>query len=199
MSTFNDPVSKLIYELSKLPGIGERSATRLAYYILKQNNNYAKDLAEALIYAKESIRLCSVCFTFTDLEICSLCQSSKRNKSIICVVEKPSDAHAIEQTGAYQGLYHILHGSLSPLEGIGPDQLKIKELLKRLTTDVQELILAMNPSVEGEATALYISRLVKPLGVHSTQLAYGIPMGGQLEYTDRHTLGKAFEKRSQLL
>jgi len=197
----SDPVSKLIFELSKLPGIGEKTATRLAYYVLKQDAAYAASLAEALISAKQKVGLCLVCFTFTDTDPCRICADSSRDRAMICVVERPSDMNSIEMSGTYRGVYHVLHGALSPIDGIGPDELKIRELLDRLRTPVapiRELLLAMNPSVEGDATSLYLTRLVRPLGIRVTQLAHGIPMGGQLEYTDRQTIGKAIENRMEM-
>lgn len=198
-----DPVSKLVYELSKLPGIGEKTATRLAYYILKQGPEYAHSLAEALVQAKTKTTLCQTCFTLTDQNPCRICSDANRNAEMICVVERPTDVLPVEQTASYRGFYHVLHGALSPLDGIGPEELKIKELLSRLTpthsgSTVREVILATNPSVEGEATALYLSRIIKPLGVKVSQLAYGIPVGGLLEYTDRQTLHRAFENRSEM-
>ncbi len=203
----HDPVSRLIFELSKLPGVGEKTATRLAYHILKQDASYARALSEALIEAKEKMGLCESCFTFSDINPCRICANAQRESSIICVVERPSDVLPMEQSGSHRGLYHVLHGVLSPLDGIGPEELKIKELLGRLNRStmpgfgppVQELILATNPSVEGEATALYLSRLVRPMGIRVTQLAHGIPVGGMLEYTDRQTLGKAMLHRREVI
>lgn len=196
-----DPVSKLIFELSKLPGIGEKTATRLTYFILKQDETYARSLAEALVAAKQKVGLCTVCFTFTDTDPCRICADNNRDRSIICVVERPSDMNSVEMAGSYRGAYHVLHGALSPLDGIGPDELKIRELIDRLRAPVapiREVILAMNPSVEGDATSLYLTRLIRPLGIRVTQLAHGIPMGGQLEYTDRQTIGKAIENRMEM-
>jgi recombination protein RecR len=196
-----DPVSKLIYELSKLPGIGEKTATRLAYHILKQDEAYARALSEALVNAKQKIVLCSHCYTFTDVDPCRICANPQRDRALVCVVERPADAFSIEQVGAFRGVYHVLHGALSPLDGIGPEDLKIRELMQRLGASentVRELILATNPSVEGEATALYIARLAKPLGIRLTKLAAGIPVGGLLEYTDRQTIGKALENRMEV-
>ncbi len=198
-----DPVSQLIFQLSKLPGVGEKTATRLTYFILKQEGGYARALSEALLGAKEKIHLCSRCFTFTDQEVCRTCANPQRNAAQICVVERPSDVFSIEATGAYRGTYHVLHGALSPLDGIGPEELKIRELLARLESQedrpaVTEIILATNPSVEGDATALYLARLIKPLGIKLTRLAHGIPVGGMLEYTDRQTIGKALENRMEL-
>jgi len=193
-----DPVMKLVFELSKLPGIGEKTATRLAYHILKQDESYSRSLAQALLSAKEKIVLCSTCYTFTDLNPCRLCSSEARDPSIVCVVERPSDVFAIEQAGAHRWRYHVLHGSLSPLDGIGPDDLKIRELIERLKGAVTEIILATNPSVEGEATALYITKLVRPLGVKVTKLAHGLPVGGLIEYTDKQTLFRALENRVEM-
>ncbi|MBS1963479.1 MAG: recombination protein RecR [Bdellovibrionales bacterium] len=197
----SDPVSKLIFELSKLPGIGEKTATRLAYYVLKQDETYAAALADALVAAKKKVGLCSVCFTFTDTDPCRICNDASRDRAMISVVERPSDMNSIELSGTYKGVYHVLHGALSPLDGIGPDELKIRELMDRLrapVAPVREVLLAMNPSVEGDATSLYLTRLIRPLGVRVTQLAHGIPMGGQLEYTDRQTIGKAIENRMEM-
>lgn len=194
-----DPVSRLVFELSKLPGIGEKTATRLAYFVLKQDISFARGLSEALMAAKQKIGLCSECATFTDQEVCRICANTQRAQETICVVERPSDVFTLEQAGAHSGLYHVLHGVLSPLDGIGPGELKIRELLVRLQKHpVKEVILAMNPTVEGEATALYISRLIKPSGIRVTQLAHGIPVGGQLEYTDRQTLGRALQNRVEV-
>jgi recombination protein RecR len=201
-----DPVSRLIFELSKLPGIGEKTATRLAYYILRQDESYSRALSEALMNAKQKIVLCQECFTFTDVSPCRICSNLNRDHSMICVVERPSDVFSIEQAGGFRGLYHVLHGALSPLDGIGPEELKLRELIQRLSradSPVRELILATNPSVEGEATSLYIARLVKPIGaaaagIKVTKLAHGIPVGGMLEYTDRQTIGKAMENRMEI-
>jgi recombination protein RecR len=197
-----DPVSKLIFELAKLPGIGEKTATRLAYHILKQDAGFARSLADALVNAKEKIILCETCFTFTDVNPCRICAKTERDHGIICVVERPSDVFSIEHSGAYKGVYHVLHGVLSPLDGIGPEELKTRELLHRISggheTAVRELIFATNPSVEGEATALYLAKLIKPFGVRTTKLAHGLPVGGVLEYTDRQTIGKALENRMEM-
>ena len=195
----HDPVSKLIFELSKLPGIGEKTATRLAYFVLKQDETYARALAEALVNAKQKIGLCSQCFTFTDTDPCRICASPERDRDAICIVERPSDVFAIDQSGSFRGVYHVLHGVLSPLDGVGPEELKIRELLARVgTRPVRELIVATNPSVEGEATAMYLARLMRPLGAKVTKLAHGIPVGGMLEYTDRQTIGKALENRMEM-
>lgn len=196
-----DPVSKLIFELSKLPGIGEKTATRLAYFVLKQDVQYSKSLAEALLNAKQKIGLCTHCFTFTDTNPCRICANPDRDASVICVVERPADVLSIEQAGAHRGLYHVLHGALSPLDGVGPEELKIRELLERMRLgmgQIKELILATNPSVEGEATSLYLTKLLKPFEIKLTKLAHGLPVGGLLEYTDRQTIGKAMENRVEM-
>lgn len=196
-----DPVSRLVHELSKLPGIGEKTATRLAYFILKQDEQYARSLSEAVLSAKERIGLCGTCFTFTDQDPCRICSHPERDQGAICVVERPSDVFTIESAGAHRGLYHVLHGALSPLDGIGPEELKIRELMNRVSQageSLREVIVATNPSVEGEATALYLARLIKPFGIRLTKLAHGIPVGGQLEFTDRQTLGKAMENRMEI-
>lgn len=194
----SDPVYKLVAELSKLPGIGEKTAIRLAYHLIKSSSQEVQNLTQALLQAKNKIRLCEQCFTFSESSICHFCADSKRNADIICVVEKPADVLAIEGSQKFQGHYHVLHGVLSPLDGVGPEQLKIKELLQRLGT-VSEVILALNPSVEGEATSLYLSKLIHPVGIRVTRIAHGIPVGGLLEYTDRQTIGKALENRTSSL
>ena len=194
-----NPLSKLIFELSKLPGIGEKSATRLAYYILNQDPGYAESLASALVEAKAKLRYCAECFNFSENEKCEICTDEKRDHLQICVVERPSDVTPIEKTGTYRGLYHVLHGLLSPLDGIGPEDLKMKPLFVRLREkEIREVIFALNPSVEGEATTLYLSRLLKPIGIRLSQVAYGIPFGGTIEFTDRQTLGKALENRTEM-
>ena len=202
----HDPVTKLIFELSKLPGIGEKTAARLSYFILKQDESYARSLAEAVMNAKQKTNLCNHCFTFTNMEVCKICLNQERDHGLICVVERPTDVHSLEQSGtSYRGMYHVLHGALSPLDGIGPEDLKIRELLSRLhvrshegVTPIRELILATNPSVEGEATSLYLSRLIKPFGIRTTKLAHGLPVGGLLEYTDKQTISKALENRVEI-
>lgn len=194
-----NPLSKLIFELSKLPGIGEKSATRLAYYILNQEEAYSEGLAAALKDAKAKLRYCKECFNFSESETCEICADPKRDPLQICVVERPSDVTPVEKTGSYRGVYHVLHGLLSPLDGIGPEDLKMKELFLRLKDkEVREVIFVLNPSVEGEATGLYLSRLLKPTGIKITQVAYGIPFGGTIEFTDRQTLGKALENRTEM-
>ncbi len=194
-----NPLSKLIFELSKLPGIGEKSATRLAYHILNQDEEYSESLAQAIRDAKKKLRTCAECFNFSEQERCEICSDPKRDQGLICIVERPGDVVPIERTGSYRGVYHVLHGLLSPLDGIGPENLRMKELFVRLKAhDVAELIFALNPSVEGEATTLYLSRLLRPIGVKVSQVAYGIPVGGTIEFTDRQTLGRALENRTEM-
>jgi recombination protein RecR len=195
-----NPLSKLIFELSKLPGIGEKSATRMAYFVLNQGQDYAESLASALINAKQKLRYCEECYSFSENQLCDICEDQGRDHRLICVVERPSDVTPIEKTGTYRGLYHVLHGLLSPLEGVGPDDLRIKELLNRLKVkEVSEIIFVLNPSVEGEATGMYLSRLLKPIGIKVSQVAYGIPVGGTIEFTDRQTLLRALENRTEML
>lgn len=181
-----------------LPGIGHKTAQRLAYFVLGMPEEQARGFAQAVVEAHEKIHYCSVCCNLTDGDLCPVCRSSVRDTSLVCVVEEPKDVFALERAGEYSGLYHVLHGAISPLSGIGPEQLKIKELLARMGPQVQEVIMATNPTVEGEATAMYLSRLLKPLGVRVTRLAYGIPVGGDLEYADEVTLQRAMEGRQEL-
>lgn len=193
------PIDRLIHELSKLPGIGERTATRLAFFILRQPKQYANALSKALVDVKDKVRLCSVCMNLTESDPCAACSDGNRDADIICVVENPSDMLAVERTHAFRGRYHILHGALSPLDGIGPDDIKITELIRRLEDGgVREVILATNPNVEGEATALYLTKIIKPTEIRLTRLASGIPVGGELEYIDASTLSRAFEERRAL-
>jgi recombination protein RecR len=199
MSIHAEPIERLINELTKLPGIGRKTAARLAFHILRIPKREAQELAQGVIDVKEMIQLCSVCFDLTDKDPCRICRDSRRNDEIICIVEEPNDLMAIEGAGDFHGKYHVLHGTLSPLEGIGPEDIKAKELLKRLETGkVNEVIMATNPNVEGGATALYLTKLIKPLGIKVTRLAYGIPMGGDIEYTDGETLAKALEGRREI-
>lgn len=198
MDYFAQPLAKLIEEFAKLPGIGKKTAQRLAFYVLNMNNEDATSLATSIVDAKKNIKYCSNCYNLTDIDPCRICSSKKRDDSIICIVEDPKDIVAMERTRDFSGLYHVLHGSISPMEGIGPDEIKIKELLNRLKDDkVSELILATNPNIEGEATAMYIGKLVKPLGIKTTRIAHGIPVGGDLEYADEVTLSKALEGRRE--
>lgn len=193
------PLTELINQFSRLPGIGKKTAQRLAYSILEQPPERAQQFAEALINAREKIHFCATCQSLTDLDVCQICSDERRDKSVICVVEDPRDVMAFERTREYSGVYHVLHGVISPLDNIGPDKLRIKELMERLSDGaVKEIIMATNPTVEGEATASYISRLVKPMGIKVTRLAYGIPVGGDLEYADEYTLARALEGRNEI-
>ncbi len=193
------PLIKLIEQFSKLPGVGRKSAQRYAFFILDMPEEKAKQFAQTIIEAKEKIHRCSVCGNLTDTENCAICSSATRDMSTICVVEDPRDVIAFERTKEYNGVYHVLHGLLSPMDGVGPEQLTIKELLSRIgSTEVSEVIMATNPTVEGEATAIYIARLLKPMGIKVSRLAYGIPVGGNLEYADEVTLYRALEGRSEL-
>jgi recombination protein RecR len=199
MALHAKPIDDLIEALTKLPGIGRKTASRLAFYILRSSPTEAQGLARAILDVKEKIRLCSICFNLTDEEPCRICQDERRDREILCVVEGPNDLIAIENTGAFNGGYHVLHGTISPLEGVGPDDIKIKELMDRIQRErVVEVILATNPTVEGGATALYLTDLIKPLGVKVTRIAYGIPMGGEIEYSDGMTLSKAIEGRREI-
>ena len=193
------PVAKLIEELHRLPGVGPKGAQRLAYYLLRASKDEARALAEAILEVKEKIKLCSVCQNMTDVDPCLICADEGRDRSVICVVEEPMDILAMERTRGHKGLYHVLHGSISPMEGIGPEQLKVRELLERLRDGVvHEVIMATNPNLEGEATSMYVSRLLQPLGIRVTRLARGLPMGGDLEYADDLTLSRALENRQEL-
>ena len=192
------PLDRLVEKFESLPGIGHKSAQRLAYTVLDMSREEAQDFAAAIVEAHEKIHTCKVCCNLTDGDLCPVCRSATREKSTICVVEEPKDVFALERAGDYNGQYHVLHGAISPLSGVGPDQLKIKELLARMDGTVGEVIMATNPTVEGEATAMYVSRLLKPLGVKVTRLAYGIPVGGDLEYADEVTLQRALEGRQEL-
>jgi recombination protein RecR len=199
MANYNvAPLEKLVEQFEKMPGIGYKTAQRLAYYVLNLSKTEAKDFSDAIIDAHEKIHYCEICCNLTDQKLCPVCSSEKRDKSLICVVETPRDAMAMESTGEFKGTYHVLHGAISPLNDIGPDDLKIKELLARLSGEVSEVIMATNPTVEGDATAMYLSRLLKPMGVKVTRLAYGIPVGGDLEYADQVTLARALEGRNEL-
>jgi recombination protein RecR len=193
------PLAKLIEHFRALPGIGPKSAVRLAYHVLDMDAEKAKALAGAIMEAKEKIGFCTTCFNLSDRNPCEICASEKRDHTTICVVEQPQDVAAMERMHDYHGVYHVLHGALSPLEGIGPEKLRIRELLVRLqSSDVKEIIMATNPNVEGEATAMYIARLLKPMGLRVTRIAHGLPVGGDLEYADEVTLSKAMENRVEL-
>jgi len=193
-----EPVASLIEAFSKLPGIGPKSAQRLAYYLLRRPDEEGRNLAGAILALKEKVGLCSVCFNITDCDPCLICQDEERDHSKICVVERPSDIPPLERTGKYRGVYHVLHGTVSPAQGIGPAELKAEELLSRLRDgSVAEVILATNPNLEGETTAMYLRRMVLPLGIHITRLARGLPFGADLEYADDMTLGQALEGRQE--
>jgi recombination protein RecR len=191
----SEALQQLIEEFAQLPGIGRKTAQRLALHILKQPREEVVKMAKALVNVKDRIRYCSSCWNITEVDPCPICSSAKRERSLICVVEEPNDVMAVEKTNEFRGLYHVLGGSLSPLEGIGPDDLKVRELLQRVTGEVSEVILALNPNVEGEATTLYLTRLLKPLGVKVSRIARGIPVGGDLEFADEATLTRALEGR----
>ncbi len=191
------PLALAAEQFAKLPGIGIKTAQRLAYHMLNLPVNEVEEFAENIVKARRSVQLCKCCQNFTEREICEICGDDNRDKSVVCVVESPKDVSAFERAGGYNGLYHVLHGLLSPMDGIGAENLKIKELLSRLD-DVQEVIMATNPTVEGEATAMYIGRLIKPMGIKVTRLAYGLPAGSALEFADDVTLVKALENRNEL-
>ena len=208
MNQLAQPVTNLIDAFSRLPGIGPKSASRLAYFLLRSDEEIALSLSTALQELKANTLFCAICHNIADRDPCAVCDSLQRDRSIICVVEEPLDVQAIERTGTYQGLYHVLHGAISPVEGVGPDDLKLRELLQRLhrsqaadadkAAQTQELLVATNPNLEGEATAMYIARLVKPLGVRVTRLARGLPTGGDLEYADEMTLSNALAGRQEM-
>jgi recombination protein RecR len=199
MSLYAPSIEKLIESFEKLPSIGHKTAQRLAFYMLDLSNDEVKEFTDSIINAKKNLKFCSKCFNISDTDPCNICSNLKRDESTICVVEDVRDVLAMEKTNEFNGVYHVLHGSISPMNGVGPDDIKIKELLSRIMGgNVKEIILATNPRVEGEATSMYISKLVKPLGVKVTRIARGIPIGGDLEYTDEATLSKALEGRSEM-
>ncbi|TDT45752.1 recombination mediator RecR [Fonticella tunisiensis] len=198
MNFYPLPVARLIDEFSRLPGIGPKTAQRLAFHVLNVDIEQAERLAEAIVNAKKGIKYCSVCGNLTDVDPCSICRNEARDKNTICVVQEPRDVIAMEKIREFKGIYHVLHGAISPLGGVGPDDIRIKELLPRITPEVKEVIIATNPNVEGEATAMYIARLLKPLGVKVTRIAHGIPVGGDIEYADEVTLSKALEGRREI-
>ena len=196
-----DPIQRLILRLGRLPGIGEKTATRLAFHILRAPDAQARELAQAILEVRDKIRLCSVCCNLTESDPCNLCSDARRDASMLCVVAQPTDLLAIERSGQYHGRYHVLHGVLSPLDGIGPDDLRIADLLRRVREAGEpplEVILATSPNVEGEATAMYIARLLRPLGAKVTRIASGVPIGGELEYVDQVTLSRALEGRREM-
>lgn len=196
---YAEPLARLIEELSKMPTVGPKTAQRLAFYILRASPEDAARLAQAILDAKARIHYCSICFHITDVDPCAICTNPTRSHATICIVEDPRDVLAMERTREYRGLYHVLHGAISPLDGIGPDDLKIAELLARLRSgEVSEVIVATNPRVEGEATAIYLAKILKPLGIKVTRIAHGLPVGGDLEYADEVTLAKALEGRREI-
>ncbi|MCA0758296.1 recombination mediator RecR [Paenibacillus sp. N4] len=197
---YPEPIAKLIDSFTRLPGIGPKTAARLAFHVLRMKEDDVIDFAKALVSVKRNLFYCSVCCNITDTDPCKICQDKSRDQSVICVVQESKDLVAIERMKDYQGQYHVLQGAISPIEGIGPDEIRIAELLRRLGDEqVQELILATNPNIEGEATAMYLSRLVKPFGIKITRIAHGLPVGGDLEYADEVTLSKALEGRRELI
>jgi len=199
MTGYALPIKRLIGELGKLPGIGEKTATRLATFILRASEEDARKLAQSILEVKQKIRFCSLCFNLAEGVLCEICMDPTRDKNLICVVEEPDSLVAIEESGSFRGTYHVLHGALSPLDGIGPDHLRLQELLKRIAENgAEEIIVATNPSVQGEATALLINKSVKPLGIRVTRIALGVPVGGDLKYMDRMTLSKSMEYRRGL-
>ena len=199
MSALPPPLARLIQELTKLPGIGEKTATRLAFHLLRTDRRDVELLSEALLKMRDETKLCSVCLGLTANDPCALCSDPQREADAICVVERPADLIAVERAGQFRGRYHVLHGCLAPLDGVGPEDLRVAELLRRLQDgSVREVVIATNPTVEGEATALYLARLIKPLGVRVTRIAHGLPMGADVEYADSTTLGKALEGRREM-
>ncbi len=199
MAAMPVPLKRLIEQLTRLPGVGEKSATRLAFFLLRADTDYPRALADAITALKREIRLCSHCLGFTEQDPCALCADPRRSNEVVCVVEDPADVMAIERAGDFRGRYHVLHGTLAPLDGVGPEQLKVAELLTRLREgSVREVILATNATVEGEATALYLAKLIKPIGVKVTRIAHGLPMGGDVEYADSVTLSRALEGRREM-
>lgn len=199
MSYYSPSIEKLIESFKKLPSIGEKTAVRLAFYMLNSSDEEANKFVQSIQEAKKNLRFCSKCFNISDTDPCPICSNATRDQSKICVVEDVKDVVAMEKTHEFKGTYHVLHGSISPMDGIGPDDIKIKELLSRLINgEVKEVILATNPRVEGEATSMYIAKLIKPMGIKVTRIAHGIPVGGDIEYTDEFTLGKALEGRIDL-
>jgi len=199
MSGYAQPIRKLIAELGRLPGVGEKTATRLALHILNASRDDALRLAESIRDVKEKIRLCSVCFNLTDEETCSICRDAARDREVLCVVEEPDSLMAIEESGSYRGLYHVLHGAISPIDGIGPEQIRLRDLVGRIEQgSIREVVVATNPSVQGEATALLLAKVLRGKGVTLTRIAMGIPVGGDLKYTDRMTMARAMEFRRNL-
>ena len=198
MELYSGHINKLIEQLAALPGIGDKTAQRLAFHIINMSQEKVNRLASVMVEAKANVRYCSKCFTLTDKELCPVCSNSKRNQNLIMVVENTRDLAAYEKTAKYEGVYHVLHGAISPMLGIGPHDIKLKELISRLEDDIEEVIIATNSSLEGETTAMYISKLIKPAGVKVTRIASGVPVGGDLEYIDEVTLLRALEGRTEI-
>ena len=199
MSAYSPSIEKLIESFEKLPSIGHKTAIRLAYHMLDMSDDEIKEFTSSITDAKQKLKYCSICYNISDTDPCPICSSPKRDNSVICVVEDVRDVMAMERTHEFKGVYHVLHGTISPMNGIGPEDIKIKELLNRIANnDIKEIIIATNPRVEGEATAIYLSKIIKPLGIKVTRIAHGIPVGGDLEYTDEVTLSKALEGRREL-
>jgi recombination protein RecR len=199
MSVYAAPVQDLIDELGRLPGVGPKSAQRIAFYLLRLSKDDALRLARSIVEVKERVSFCTRCFNVAEGELCGICGDDRRDATVLCVVEEPRDIVAVERTGEFRGRYHVLHGAISPIEGIGPDQLRVKEMLTRLEPEgVTEVILCTNPNIEGEATAMYLGRLLSPLGLRVTRIASGLPVGGDLEYADELTLGRALEGRREV-
>jgi len=198
MTLYSGALARMIEELGRMPGVGPKTAQRLAFYLLRQERAHVERLAQALLEAKDKIRYCQTCFSLSEEALCPICKNPRRDPSVICVVEEPNDVFSLERSRVFNGRYHVLMGTLSPLEGIGPEELKITELLGRLAGDVREVIVATNPDVEGEATAIYLGKLIKPLGVKVTRLASGLPAGGNLEYADDITISQALGGRREL-
>ena len=194
-----EAISRLVNQLSKLPGIGRKTAQRLAYHIIAQPEDQVRELAVAIFNGKRQVQFCPVCGNFTDVDPCSICSDSNRRRDVVCVVKDPRDVNAMERMRDYNGLYHVLHGVISPMDGVGPDDIRIRELMERLASgEIREVVLATNPDVEGEATAAYLARLIKPMDIRVTRIAHGVPVGGELEYTDEVTLLRAFQGRREL-
>ena len=198
MSVYGASVTKLIEKFESLPGVGHKSAERMAFFLMRKSEDEVRDFAQAIYDARKQLKFCTVCQNMSDKDVCDICANASRSRSVICVVQEPKDVQAIERSREFDGTYHVLHGAISPMNGVGPDDIRIKELLARLNGDVNEIIVATNSDVEGEATAMYIARLIKPLGVKVTRIARGLPVGGDLEYADDVTLGAALQHRVEL-
>ena len=198
MSVYGASVTKLIEKFESLPGVGHKSAERMAFFLMRKSEDEVRDFAQAIYDARKQLKFCTVCQNMSDKDVCDICSNASRSRSVICVVQEPKDVQAIERSREFDGTYHVLHGAISPMNGVGPDDIRIKELLARLNGDVNEIIVATNSDVEGEATAMYIARLIKPLGVKVTRIARGLPVGGDLEYADDVTLGAALQHRVEI-